>query len=107
MAQIADNRAYKYNDCCGYFGVDVSDFNHFSVPTGFRIVGVKIDPFLFNNQGSILYLRVDCSDIFPNYSDKEQLHSGKEEDSYNHRRHTYLETLPEDKFVYKIGKGYQ
>lgn len=27
MAQIADNRAHEDNDRCGYFGVDVADFN--------------------------------------------------------------------------------
>ena len=27
MPKIADNRAYEDNNCCGYFRVDVADFN--------------------------------------------------------------------------------
>ena len=27
MAQVADNRAYKYNDCCGYFWGNMANFN--------------------------------------------------------------------------------
>ena len=27
MPQIVDKCAYEDNDCCGYFGVDVTDFN--------------------------------------------------------------------------------
>lgn len=27
MPQIADKCAYEDKDCCGYFGVDVTDFN--------------------------------------------------------------------------------
>ena len=27
MPQIADNCAYEDNDCCGYFGVDMPNFN--------------------------------------------------------------------------------
>lgn len=62
----------------------------------------EIDPFLLNHQRAFEYLRVNRPYVFSKDSDEEELHRGKEEEAYHHRRGPNRKVLPEEEFVDQI-----
>lgn len=68
---------------------------------------IEIYPFLFNNQGTLFYLRKDSADIFPDDADEKQLNGGEEEKTDHEGCRPDLEAVPKDQFIDEVADRHQ